>query len=203
MIVIPGPAIIYIMTKSIDQGNKAGIVSTLGIETGGLIHVLGAGFGISAIFMLSSTAFLILKYCGAIYLIYLGIKKLSSHIEKIQDKEIKKKNFTKIYYEGIIVNLFNPKTALFFVMFLPQFINEEKGNITSQILFLGILFIIICIIIDLIYVIISGKLRDLINGSNVFQEINKYLVGTVYLILGLLTIFINNPNHTVPNIYKK
>lgn len=197
MIIIPGPAIIYIMTKSIDQGSKAGVISTLGIETGGLVHVVGASLGLSAIFMMSSTAFLLLKYCGAVYLIYLGIRKITSKVSTSQKRVLPKKaKLKKLYIEGIVVNVLNPKTALFFFMFLPQFISEEKGNIHAQILFLGTLFVFICTLIDLIYVVISGRLGGLINSSILFQRINNYLVGSIYLILGTLTLLVDTPIHT-------
>ena len=194
MITIPGPAIIYIISKSIEQGYKAGIVSTLGIETGGLIHVFCAALGLSAIVMISSTAFHVLKYFGAIYLIYLGIKKLTSGVVTGSNKKgVKKATMKQLYFEGILVNLLNPKTALFFLMFLPQFVNEDIGNVTSQIVFLGVLLILICMIIDLIYVVISGKLGTMIKENTFFHQMNRYIVGVVYLFLGLLALFVSRP----------
>ncbi len=199
LIVMPGPAVLYIMTKSIEHGYKAGIVSVLGIGVGGLTHVLFAGIGISAILVASATAFTIVKYLGAIYLIYLGIKKLTgkNSFNKKQSPG-KKRQLSKIFYEGVLVNVLNPKTAIFFFAFLPQFVSLEKGGVTSQIIFLGLLFIATAILSDMLYVLISGRLGSWMKNNACYQRIQKYVIGTVYIMLGLLTLSMSQPSDNGP-----
>ena len=133
LIVVPGPAVLYIMMKSMEQGYKAGLVSALGVGVGAMIHVVAAAVGISALLVASATAFSILKYGGAAYLIYLGIKKLTDKTALIAPVDSERKSLSKIFYEGIVVNTLSPKSAIFFFAFLPQFISTDKGGTTSQI----------------------------------------------------------------------
>ena len=137
LLLIPGPAVLYIVTRSIDQGRVAGIVSTLGIAVGTLFHVAAAAFGISALLISSALLFNFAKYLGAAYLIYLGVRKLwvKQELQSIQKAERKK--LLQIFYQGVIANVLNPKTALFFFAFLPQFVDPAKGAVSAQILFLG------------------------------------------------------------------
>ena len=196
LIVIPGPAVLYITAKSIEHGYKAGIVSVFGIGAGGLVHVLFAGVGISAILVASATGFAIIKYLGAIYLIYLGIKKITDKNSFFQQHDAgKKRQLKKIFYEGVLVNAFNPKTAIFFFAFLPQFINLEKGGITSQIVFLGLLFIVTAILSDILYVLISGRIGIWIKDSPLYQKAHKYVIGSIYIVLGLITLSMGHPSN--------
>lgn len=194
LILIPGPSVLYIMAKSVEQGYKAGIVSVLGIGIGSMVHVAAAAIGISSILLTSSTAFSIVKYLGAIYLIYLGVKKL---LGKIPNKQPvitnKNKRLDKIFYEGILVNTFNPKTAIFFFSFLPQFINIDKGGNASQILFLGILFTVFAILSDTLYVLLSVKISKWFTSSKKYLKRQKNITGSIYIALGLITLTINQP----------
>ncbi|CAL2086592.1 LysE family translocator [Tenacibaculum sp. 190524A02b] len=201
LILIPGPSVLYIIAKSMEQGFKAGIASVLGIGIGSIIHVLFAAIGISSILLASATAFSIIKYAGALYLIYLGIKKL---VEKPTEKQpvINTKNtkLSKIFYEGILVNTFNPKTAIFFFSFLPQFINIERGGNASQILFLGILFTIYAVSSDMLYVILSVKMSKWFSNSKEYLRKQKIITGSIYILLGLITLTINQPNKNATSI---
>src|SRR5215813_3782984 len=127
LLLIPGPAVLYIVTRSIDQGRLAGLISVLGIEVGGLFHVAAAALGLSAILLSSALAFDIVKYLGAAYLIYLGVRKLLSPVEETGNADIQRESLSRIYWQGFAVNILNPKTALFFFAFLPQFVSPEKG----------------------------------------------------------------------------
>ncbi len=185
LLIIPGPAVIYIVNRSLDQGKLAGIISVLGIGTGTTVHIFAAAAGISAILASSVLAFNILKYAGALYLIYLGIQKFISKEELVPDASYKKIELSKIFYQGIIVNLLNPKTSLFFFAFLPQFINHSKGNITSQILFLGFLFATMGLISDGIYALLAGYLGKWIKKRIQLIKAQKFISGTIYFALGI------------------
>ncbi|MEP3388118.1 MAG: LysE family translocator [Reichenbachiella sp.] len=193
LIVVPGPALLYIMTKSIEQGYKAGLASVLGVGVGAMVHVVAAAVGISALLVASATAFSILKYGGAAYLIYLGVKKLTEKNTAITSVSGERKSFSRIFYEGIVVNTLSPKSAIFFFAFLPQFINADKGGTTSQILFLGLIFLVIAFVSDMCYVLLSGKLAKHIRTSDKFAGMQKYLSGSIYIVLGLLTFMVNKP----------
>lgn len=194
LIVVPGPALLYIMMKSMEQGHKAGLVSALGVGVGAMVHVLAAAIGMSALLVASATAFSILKYGGAVYLIYLGVKKLLDKSTPISTVQTEKKPLNKIFYEGILVNTLSPKSAIFFFAFLPQFINTDKGGTTSQILFLGLVFLVIAFISDMTYVVLSGKLVKYFKNSSKFSSIQKYVSGSIYIVLGLLTFMVNKPS---------
>ena len=198
LIVIPGPAVLYITAKSIEQGYKAGIISVLGIGAGGLIHVLFAAIGVSAILVTSAAGFSMVKYLGALYLIYLGIRRMLDKNPFLQKQSTgQRKQLSKIFYEGVVVNALNPKTAIFFFAFLPQFVNLEKGGVTSQIIFLGMLFIVTAILSDMLYVLISGRLGIWIKNNPYYQRVHKYGIGAIYIFLGLLTLSVSQPSGNV------
>jgi threonine/homoserine/homoserine lactone efflux protein len=187
LLIIPGPAVLYIVTRSIDQGRMAGIVSVLGIATGTLFHIAAAAFGLSALLMSSVLAFNVVKYAGAAYLIYLGVRKLIVKEEMQQQSAKAHKKLSRIFYEGIIVNLLNPKTALFFFAFLPQFVDVHRDNVTAQILFLGLVFIIMGVMSDGLYAVLSGTLGQWLKGNLRFLRAERYFAGSVYIGLGLTT----------------
>jgi len=188
LLIVPGPAVIYIVNRSLDQGKLAGIISVLGIGTGTLIHITAAVLGISAILASSVVAFNILKYAGALYLIYLGIQKFLSKDEPLFDNRYTKIKFSKIFYQGVIVNLLNPKTALFFFAFLPQFVNP-KENVTLQILILGFLLILMGLISDGMYALLAGYLGSWIKKRIQLLRAQKYVSGTIYFALGITAVF--------------
>lgn len=189
LLLTPGPAVLYIMSKSIEQGKKAGLVSVLGIGVGNLVHVTAAAFGFSLIIMKSIVLFTAIKIIGAGYLIYLGIKairqKSGFNFEQVEKTEL---NVKKTFIDGIIVNVFNPKTALFFLAFIPQFINVAYGNILFQTIFYGASFTLLALLSDAIYVLLSEKIRTLLRRNVKFQIYQRYVIGSVYVLLGLLTL---------------
>jgi threonine/homoserine/homoserine lactone efflux protein len=196
LLIIPGPATIYIMTRSIHQGRGAGIISALGISLGTLIHVSAAALGLSAILVSSATAFAIVKYMGALYLIYLGIKELFSKKELKKQKEqdyVPAVNLKRIFYEGSLVNLLNPKLALFMLSFLPQFISVEKGPVATQILYLGFILISLGFFTDSMYALLASKVGEWLKKSSSFMEKQKYATGAVYIVLGMITASFNLP----------
>src|SRR6478735_12710079 len=130
LVVVPGPAVTYIVTQSIDKGRSAGLASAFGVATGGLVHVAAAVVGLSALLASSATAFTIVKFVGAAYLIVIGIRRLLARHEDALEPEISTTPGSprRLFAQGAVVNVLNPKTALFFLAFLPQFVNPDRGS---------------------------------------------------------------------------
>lgn len=191
LLIIPGPAVFYIMARSIDQGTKAGLVSVLGVSLGGSVHVIAGAIGVSAILMTSATAFHIVKYLGAAYLIYLGVKTLCSSSKEITADlpTPPRKNLSKIFFQSILVEVMNPKTALFFLAFFPQFISPSAGSVSGQFLLLGAIFVILAIISDGMYAVLAASIRKWILASNVSSTLLNRITGYFYIALGVFSAF--------------
>ena len=185
LLVIPGPAVLYIVTQSIEHGRTAGLVSMLGIQTGGLVHVLAAALGLSALLMRSATAFEIVKFAGAGYLIFLGLRKLFSRERFETTSERPPRRLDRLYRQGIVVNVLNPKTALFFFAFLPQFVQVDQGSVGLQIAVLGVFFLVLAIISDGMYALAAGTASDWLRGNPRFLRAERWISGTVLVGLGL------------------
>ena len=194
LLLTPGPAVLYIVARSINQGRMAGIVSVLGVETANFFHASAAALGISAIVLSSALAFDIVKYLGAAYLIYLGIRKVVAHEDEAKTEVGKPESLSRIYSQGFVVNLFNPKTALFFFAFLPQFVNTSNGNITLQVFLLGIMFVVMAIVTDSAYAIISSSIANQLNANQNFARNQRYFTGLIYIGLGVVTAFTGSRN---------
>lgn len=191
LIVTPGPSVFYIIARSINQGRTAGIASVLGVATGAAIHVIAAAVGISALLMTSSLAFNLVKYLGAAYLIYLGCRTLylSKELDQPAIPKVESEKLAKIFNQSVIVEALNPKTSLFFLAFLPQFISPTGGSITLQFLILGGIFIAIGLISDGIYAFLASSVRKWILGSQLRTKLQNGFTGGTYIALGLLTAF--------------
>ena len=187
LLLIPGPAVLYITARSASQGRLAGLVSVLAIETANFTQAVAAALGLSAILLSSAMAFNVVKYLGAAYLIYLGIRKLSSRNELTTNEEVRRESLSRIYWQGFAVNILNPKTALFFFAFLPQFVNPEKGNVTAQTLLLGAIFVGLGTVTDSMYALLASSLAGRLKGSKNFQKGQQYFSGLVYIGLGITT----------------
>ncbi len=187
LLLVPGPAVLYIIARSMHQGRLAGLVSVLGIETAGLVHAAAASLGLSAILMSSALAFDVVKYLGAAYLIYLGIRTLIAHNDKHENEIAKPTTLWRIYSQGVVVNLLNPKTALFFFAFLPQFVDITMGNPALQILSLGILFVGLAICTDAAYAFLASSIAGRLKENANFLKRQRYLSGMVYVGLGVTT----------------
>ncbi len=187
LLLMPGPAVLYITARSANQGRLAGLISVLAIETANFLQAVAATLGLSAILLSSALAFDVVKYLGAAYLIYLGIRKLFARQEETWDEEVKRESLSRIYWQGLVINLLNPKTALFYFAFLPQFVNPAKGNITGQTLFLSALFVGMAIITDSLYALLASSLAERLRGNRHFQKGQRYFAGLVYVGLGITT----------------
>jgi threonine/homoserine/homoserine lactone efflux protein len=183
--VVPGPAVLYIVAQSVDQGRLAGLVSALGIATGGLVHVAAATVGLSSLLASSATAFTVVKYGGAAYLVILGIRRLLTR-ETIDD-EIARAPRTrrKLFVDGVVVNVLNPKTALFFIAFLPQFVDPDAGTATLQIFALGLIFALIALSSDSLWALAAGTARSWLQRSRWYLGVKRWVTGLVFVGLGL------------------
>jgi threonine/homoserine/homoserine lactone efflux protein len=186
LLLTPGPAVLYIVARSLDQGRLAGFVSVLSIEAGNVVHVLAATLGLSAILVSSSLAFSIVKYLGAAYLIYLGVRRLLARETAHQPPAFQRQGLKRIFRQGVLVATLNPKTALFFFAFLPQFVDSSKSSITLQLLTLGCLFVLMAIVTDSLYALLAGTVGQWIKGTRSFLRVDRYLIGTVYIGLGVM-----------------
>lgn len=185
LLVVPGPAVLYIVAQSIEHGRGAGLVSMLGVQVGGLVHVAAAALGLSALLVQSSVAFNVVKYVGAAYLIVLGLRKLLTRERFETTGERPPRQLDRLFAQGIVVNILNPKTALFFFAFLPQFVAVDKGSVGLQIAVLGVLFILIAIVSDGMYALAAGTASDWLRGSTLFVRAERWLSGTVLVVLGV------------------
>jgi threonine/homoserine/homoserine lactone efflux protein len=189
LVIIPGPNVLYIVTRSVHQGRSAGVVSALGVETATLIHVAAATLGLSAILASSAMAFSIVKYAGAAYLVYLGLRTLLSRGPAERLSAPAPMELKRIFWQGFVVNALNPKTALFFLAFLPQFVDPARGAIATQTLILGCLLAILGLTNDLIYALLAGRAGEWLKASRRFQAAERWVSGTVYIGLGVTTAF--------------
>jgi threonine/homoserine/homoserine lactone efflux protein len=185
LLVVPGPSVLYIVTRSMDQGRTAGLVSVLGIHTGTLVHIGAAAAGVSAVLMSSALAFNVIRCLGAAYLIWLGIRRLRGRDEFRGPKEITERRMSRIYFQGAIVNVLNPKTALFFLAFLPQFVDVDNGAAWFQIVVFGLLFILLGILSDCAYALLASTLADRLRRSRRFSNAQRFFAGGTLVALGV------------------
>ena len=188
LLIVPGPAVVYIVTRSLSQGRSAGMVSMLGVQTGGLVHVAAAAIGVSAVLASSATAFAIVKYVGAAYLIHLGIQKLRRPADAPLGA-IPAQTRRRLYREGIVVNVLNPKTAIFFLAFLPQFVDPDRGATALQVTVLGLLFVSLAVLSDGAYALLAGTLGDRLRRSVDVRRRLDRLSGGIYIALGAASAF--------------
>lgn len=185
--VVPGPDMIYLLSRTIAQGKKAGFAAALGINLGGYFHLTAAILGISAIIATSAIAFNILKYCGAAYLIYIGFKAvLSNSPSAINSSDNEAKLSIKaIFWQGFISDVLNPKVAIFFISLLPQFIQSDSNNTFTQLIILGITVNIIALLINLALVWFSHSVSRNLRQSNRVSKFLNNVMGTIFISLGL------------------
>lgn len=187
LLIVPGPAVLYIVARSVAQGRKAGLMSIFGLAVGNLVHVFGAALGLSALLLASAYAFNAIKLLGALYLIFLGIRTLMSRSQPSQNEEGNSRSRGAIFLQGIVVNILNPKSALFFFAFLPQFVNPASGSIPVQMILLGLLFIGLGIVTDTMYAMLAGTIGHRFRHNALFLNSQRYFSGVIYILLGIGT----------------
>jgi threonine/homoserine/homoserine lactone efflux protein len=190
LVAIPGPNHIYIVTRSIAQGRRVGLASAFGVETGTLVHITAAAVGLSAVIASSAVAFNVVRYLGAAYLVFLGLRALlSKHGAPSHDGAPRAGSVRRAYVDGILVNVLNPKVALFFLAFLPQFVDPGRGATATQILVLGLVVFVIATTSDVVYALAAGALGGWLRGRPSFARRQRYLTGGIYLGLAAVATF--------------
>ncbi len=175
-----GPNMIYIITRSTSQGRKAGLLSVLGVDTGTLVHTMAAAFGLSALLVSSALAFNIVKYVGAAYLIYLGLRTWFSKAD-LREANPEPASAARNYFQGVLTNVLNPKVALFFLAFLPQFVDPSRGSVAEQMLMLSVVFSFIGLGVDLIVALLASSAGDWLRRRTRVQQVQKWITGGVYI----------------------
>jgi len=189
VLVIPGPGVLYVITRSLIQGLPAGLISVLGLAVGALVHVIAATVGLSAVLLASATTFGIIKFLGALYLIYLGLRAILVRQPASDISIPKTDSLRRIFIDGVVVSVFNPKIAVFFLAFLPQFISSEQSPIAHQFLFLGLLYVILAVCTDGAYALFASSLRNFLNRRLMLGPVPRIASGFVYLAMGASLAF--------------
>src|SRR5215216_229375 len=187
LLIVPGPSVLYIVARSIEGGRTAGLVSVLGVQTGAILHIAFATLGLSAILASSAVAFSVVKWLGAAYLVWLGLKRIFGRDDEKGDVAVEPKQLSRVFSQGVIVNTLNPKTALFFLAFLPQFVDPARGAAWTQIMLLGAIFVILALCTDGLYALLSGTASGWLRRkteSAAFRRGQRFVSGGVLIALG-------------------
>ncbi len=194
LLVVPGPSVLYIVTRSINQGRPAGLVSVLGTHLGSLVHVAAATFGLSALIVSSALAFSVVKYIGAAYLVWLGVRRWRAGDHRPQDGDRPRLPMRQVLRQGFVVQVLNPKTAIFFLAFLPQFVDAHHGSVIGQVLVLGVVFIALGLMSDSAYVIAASTIGGMMRRSARAGRTERYVSSGVYVGLGVTTALAGGQN---------
>ena len=187
LLVVPGPAVLYIVARSLDQGRLAGFVSALGVALGSLVMVAGTAAGVAALIASSAIAFTVLKYAGAVYLVYIGVRRIRSRDPVTSIAPPPRRRLSRIFWQGVVVNVLNPKTALFFLAFLPQFVDPARGSAGLQIVLLGFVFAALGTVSDTLYALLAGSVGGALRRRGGFMAASRWLVGGTFIGLGVVT----------------
>ena len=186
ILLVPGPAVLYVVTRSIEMGRAGGIASVAGITTATFVYVALATAGLSSVLLASSVAFDVLKYAGAAYLIFLGARRLLGHDLEEETEERAPRTRRMAYTQGFVVNLSNPKMIVFIFALLPQFVDPHAARPWLQTLVLGISFTCLAFLSDSLYALAAGSVADRLRGTNRMRNIQRWLGGSVLVGLGIL-----------------
>jgi len=190
LLLVPGPSVLYIVARSIDQGRRAGITSVLGIHVGTLVHIAAATAGLSALIVSSAVAFTAVKTAGAVYLIGLGLWTIFVRRAEPDVALGGQRALRRVFAQGIVVNVLNPKTALFFLAFLPQFVDPNAAHPALQVAFLGLLFMALGLVTDSLWAVVAGTAGGVLRRSARYVKIQRYVAGSVYVGLGVATALV-------------
>lgn len=183
LLVIPGPAVLYIINRSVADGRKVGVASVIGVELGSLLHVGAAAVGLSAVIAASATAFTTVKWFGVAYMVFLGIRTLA-RAPRALEPSVEAVSAAKALRQGAIVQALNPKVALFFLSFLPQFVDPSRGQPALQAAVLGVIFVVLAATTDMVYALTASAIRTSLMRSRALPFFQRYVAGTVYIALG-------------------
>ena len=190
LLVIPGPAVLYIVTRSVDQGRAAGLASVCGVHVGTLLHVAAAALGLSALLVSSATAYDTVRWLGAAYLVWLGVRRLLARDEDVPaaaGPEAHRAGLGRVFAQGVVVNVLNPKTALFFFAFLPQFVDTSRGSVPFQVLVLGVAFVLRGLLSDGAYAMAASTGAGWLRRRPGVARASRLVSGGVLISLGVTT----------------
>jgi threonine/homoserine/homoserine lactone efflux protein len=190
LLVIPGPAVLYIVTRSVDQGRAAGLASVCGVHVGTLVHVAAAALGLSALLVSSATAYHAVRWLGAAYLVWLGVRRLLANDEDARpeaDRRPRRLGLGRIFAQGVVVNVLNPKTALFFLAFLPQFVDVSRGSVPFQVVVFGVAFVLLGLVSDGTYALLASTGAGWLRRRPRVARGSRLVSGGVLIGLGLTT----------------
>jgi len=185
VLLIPGPAVLYVVTQSAEQGRTAGLASVAGIHIGTFVHIVAAAIGLSALILASAVAFSVVKFAGAAYLVFLGVRKLLER-GAVDETEPRRAPLRRMFARGAVVNVLNPKTALFFLAFLPQFVDTDRGAVWSQVVTLGLVFVALGLVSDSTYALVGDAVGSLLRRRVTAM---RRISGTIYIGLGAVAAF--------------
>lgn len=185
LLLIPGPAVIYILNRSVSDGREVGLAAVAGLELGNFVHVIAATAGLSAVLATSASAFNAVKWLGAAYLVFVGLRTLATKPRPVSGDSASV-SLRRSFGQGVIVNTLNPKVALFFLSYLPQFIDTDKGAAWSQALVLGSIFVAIGCVTDGMYALTASALRTVLLRGRTLPFVQRYVAGTVFVALGVV-----------------
>lgn len=191
LIAVPGPAVVYIVARSIEQGRRAGLTSMLGVQAGACVHVAAAALGVSAIIASSALAFSVVKYAGAAYLVYIGIQKLRHPVSELADGPALPRRH--LFRQGVVVSVLNPKTAIFFLAFLPQFVDPGAGAVAPQVVVLGLIFVGVALVSDGLYALAAGTLAEKLRRSATVRRRMDRTSGGIMIGLGAVAALSGEP----------
>ena len=192
LLVVPGPAVLYIVTRSAEQGRRAGLASVAGVHVGTVVHVVAAAAGLSALLVSSATAFSVVKYVGAAYLVALGLRRLLGRRLLVRGPKdgrggpARLPSPARAFRQGVVVNVLNPKTALFFLAFLPPFLDPARGPLFGQVLVLGLTFILLGLVSDGTYALLASYAASRWRRRERVARLGERASGVVYVALGVL-----------------
>jgi threonine/homoserine/homoserine lactone efflux protein len=190
LLAIPGPAVLYVVSRSIDQGRSAGLSSVLGITSGTVVHVTLASVGLSSLVLASRVAFDAVRYVGAAYLVVLGVRRLLTRKTDDGVEAAAPRTRRDLYTQGLVVNLLNPKTIVFIFAFIPQFVDVGAGHVWLQIMLLGFTFAGLGLMSDSLYAVVAGTVADRVRGTPVIARVERWFGGAVLVGLGLASALV-------------
>jgi threonine/homoserine/homoserine lactone efflux protein len=185
LFLIPGPAVMLTLAQSISGGRRNGIFTGLGIAVGDLIHTLALVLGLSAVLMTSALAFEVIKYLGAVYLFYLGIRAFLEKSLRFTMPSVKPVNAARSFKQAVLTEVLNPKTSLFFLAFLPQFVHPEEGSVVNQLFILGLTFVALSIAYTTLIAFIAGSFSQWLSKNETIARWQGKVVGFIYFGLGV------------------
>ena len=191
LVVTPGPDMLYVITRGISQGRKSGVVSAIGVTLGILVHTVFAAFGFAVILKTSAVAFGVMKYLGAVYLVYLGVKTIKDKKRLAMNSHHRPTSLRTVFAQGILSNVLNPKIALFFMAFLPQFVVAEKGHVALQMVWMGVTFAFFGVVFLTLVGYFSGAIGGRLSRNRILSERLSRVTGGLLIALGIRLVFVD------------